>query len=142
VHIRDWIACERVRLLTLTYAEFMAELRASYLPLDWEELVRMQILGMQMKSNMKFWDWCQEMRATNIILHGTTSHLSDEALRNQLEASLEPSLRSYIFHEKINKKMVLKEWILAVKEADEKLRDERKRSRDVFNEETAARNAR
>jgi len=81
------------------------------------------------------------MRATNIILRGTTSHLSDEALRNQLEASLEPSLRSYVFHEKINKKTVLKEWILAVKEADEKLRDERKRSRDVFNEETAARNA-
>ena len=74
-----------------------------------------------MKSNMKFWDWCQEMRATNIILRGTTSHLSDEALRNQLEASLEPSLRSYVFHEKINKKTVLKEWILAIKEADEKL---------------------
>jgi len=141
VHIHDWIACEHVHLLTLTYVEFMTELQASYLPSDWEELVRTQILGMQMKSNMKFWDWCQEMRATNIILCGMTSHLSDEALRNQLEASLEPSLCSYVFHEKINKKTVLKEWILAVKEADEKLQDECKCSQNVFNKETAAHNA-
>lgn len=141
VHIRDWIACERARLLTLSYEAFMAEVRSSYLPPDWEETVRTQILGMQMKSTDKFWDWVQEMRALNIVLRGTDSHLSDDALRNQLEASLEPSLRSYVFHEKTNKKTVLKEWILAVKDVDEKLREERKRSRDIFNEETAARNA-
>ena len=141
VHIRDWIACERACLLALSYKVFMEELRASYLPPDWEETVCTQILGMRMKPNIKFWDWVQEMRALNIILHGTDSHLSDEALRNQLEASLETSLQSYVFLEKINKIMVLKDWILAMKDADEKLKDERKCSHEIFNEETAARNA-
>ena len=141
VHIRDWIACERARLLALDYEVFMAEVCASYLPSNWEETVRTQILAMRMEPNVKFWDWVQEMRALNIVLRGTDSHLSDEALRNQLEASLETSLRSYAFLEKINKITVLKDWILAVKDADEKLKDERKRSRKIFNKETAARNA-
>jgi len=141
VHVRDWISCDRARLLMLSYNDFMTEVRANYLPSDWEEMVRTQILGMQMKKGAKFWDWCQEMRAINIILRGTDSHLSDFALRNQLEANLEPSLRSYVFREKINKTTVLKDWILAVKDADEKLKDDRKRNREIFAEEAASRNA-
>ena len=141
MHIHDWIACEHARLLVLSYEAFMAELHSSYLPPDWEEMICTQILGMQMKSNVKFWDWVQEMRALNIVLRGTDSHLSDKSLRNQLEASLDPSLHSYVFLKKINKITVLKDWILAIKDADEKLKSERKRSRDIFNEETAARNA-
>ena len=39
VHIRDWIACECARLLTLSYEAFMAEVRSLYLPPDWEETV-------------------------------------------------------------------------------------------------------
>jgi hypothetical protein len=119
----------------------MMEVRANYLPPDWEEIIRTQILRMQMKKGVKFWDWCQEMRAINIILQGTDSHLSNTALCNQLEANLKPSLRSYVFHEKINKTTVLKDWILAVKDADEKLKDDRKRNHEIFAEEAAICNA-
>jgi len=129
VHIRDWIASDRVRLLALSYEDFMAELQTNYLPPDWEEEVQNQILGMRMEKNVKFWDWCQQMRAINIVLRGTESHLSDAQLRNQLEAALEPGLRLYCVHEKLRKIMVLKDWIAAVKEADEKLKADRKRSR-------------
>ena len=139
VHIRDWISCERERLVNLSYAEFMSELRENYLPPDWEDSVRAQILAMQMRRNVKFWDWCQEMRALNIVLRGTASHLDDTALRNQLEASLEPGLRTYCSHKKLNKVTDLKKWVQAVKEADEMLRDDRKRSRDIFAEEAALR---
>jgi hypothetical protein len=139
VHIRDWISCERERLLKLDYASFMAELRENYLPPDWEDNVRTQILGMQMRKTVKFWDWAQEMRALNIVLRGTDSHLTDAALRNQLEALLEPNLRSYCGRKKLNKVTDLKKWVQAVKEADEKLRDDRKRSRDIFAEEAALR---
>ena len=141
IHIRDWITCKCAWLLVLLYEAFMAEVRSSYLPPNWEETVWSQILGMQMKSNVKFWDWVQEMRALNIVLCGMDSHLSNEALCNQLEASLNPSLCSYVFLEKINKIIILKEWILAMKDADEKLKDECKQSRNVFNKEMAAWNA-
>ena len=141
VHIRDWIGCDRDRLIALSYKEFMAELRTNYLPTDWEEDVRNQMLGMRMEKNTKFWDWCQEMRALNIVLRGTTSYLNEGALRNQLEANLDSSLRLYCVHEKIGKITVLRDWITAVKEADEKLKDDRKRSREIFNEEAALRTA-
>ena len=134
VHIRNWIASERENLLELKYSDFMIELRANYLPPNWEETVRSQILGLRMEKTDKFWDWCQNVRAMNIVLRGTDSHLNDTALRNQLEASLEPSLRNYCFREKLNKVLVLRDWVLAVKEADEKLKDDRKRSREVFEE--------
>ena len=124
VHIRDWISCKRECLCTLSYATFMAELRENYLPPDWEESVRTQILGMQMRKNVKFWDWSQEMRALNIVLRGTDSHLTDMALHNQLEASLKPSLHAYWSHEKLHKVTDLKKWIQAVKDADEKLHDD------------------
>jgi len=141
VHIRDWIASDRDRLLALTYKEFISELRTNYLPADWEDNVRTQILTLKMDKNVKFWDWCQEIRALNIVLRGTASHFSEVSLRNQLEAALEPSLRLYCVHEKLGKITVLKDWITAVKEADEKLKDDRKRSREVFREESALRAA-
>ena len=132
MHIHDWIASDRERLLTLDYSAFMAELRTNYLPADWEDNVPTEILSMKMDKNAKFWDWCQAMRALNIVLRGTPSHLSDTALRNHLKANLEPSLRLYCVHEKLGKVTVLKDWIAAVKEADEKLKDDRKRSREIF----------
>ena len=141
VHIRDWISSDRERLLKLEYSAFMEELRLNYLPADWEDNVRTEILGMKMGKDVKFWDWCQEIRALNIVLRGTASHLNDSALRNQLEAALEPSLRVYCSHLKLGKVTVLKDWITAVKEADEKLNDDCKRSREIFREEAERRAA-
>ncbi|KAF8868392.1 hypothetical protein CPB84DRAFT_1857860 [Gymnopilus junonius] len=115
----------------------MSELCANYLPPNWEETVCTQLLGMKMKQNDKFWDWCQELCTVNIILWGTPSHLSDTALHNQLEAALKPSLLNYCFQEKINKIIVLKDWVLAVKEADKKLKDDRKWTCKVLAEEAA-----
>ena len=137
MHIRDWISCECECLVTLSYVEFMSKLRKNYLPLDWEDSVCAQILAMQMHKNIKFWDWCQEMCALNIVLRGMDSHLDDMALRNQLEASLEPGLCTYCSHKKLNKVTDLKKWVQAVKEADEMLRDDYKCSRDIFAEEAA-----
>jgi hypothetical protein len=87
-----------------------------------------------MSKTDKFWDWCQNLWAINIVLHGTDSHLSDFTLQNQLEASLKAPLHNYIFCEKLNKQTALKEWVLAVKEANEKLKDDCKCSREVFKE--------
>ena len=135
VHIWDWISSDHKCLLKLKYSVFMEELRLNYLPADWEDNIHTEILGMKMDKNVKFWDWCQEIRTLNIVLRGTESHLNDATLRNQLEAALEPSLRLYCSHLKLRKVTVLKDWITAVKEADEKLNNDHKRSREIFKEE-------
>jgi len=132
VHICDWIASDCECLLALDYVAFMAKLHINYLPADWEDNVCTEILGMKMDKNIKFWDWCQAMQALNIVLRGTSSHLTDTALHNQLKASLEPSLRLYCIHEKLGKITVLKDWITAMKEADEKLKDDHKHSCEIF----------
>ena len=137
IHIRDWISSDCDRLLLLSYKDFMDELRSNYLPADWEDNVHTQILTIKMDKNVKFWDWCQEIRALNIILHGMDSHFLEATLHNQLEAALKPSLRLYCVHEKLGKITVLKDWVTAVKEADEKLKDDRKCSREIFREESA-----
>ena len=78
---------------------------------------------------------CASLTSCSVV--GTTSHLSDIALQNQLEATLEPSLCNYCFHERLNKILVLKDWVQAVKEVDEKLKEECKCSCDFLEEETA-----
>ena len=80
MHIHNWIASEREVLITLKYSDFLSQLWANYLPPNWEDMVHSQILSMQMSTTDKFWDWCQNLQAMNIVLHGTDSHLSDFAL--------------------------------------------------------------
>src|SRR5271155_755578 len=45
VHICDWIS-DHTHLLTLSFDAFMHELRANYLPSDWIETIRSNLLGM------------------------------------------------------------------------------------------------
>src|ERR1700678_1636310 len=68
VHIRDWIATDREHILSLTFEEFMADLHKNFLPLDWVETVRMTLLGMRMKKNMRFWVLAQDDRALHMVL--------------------------------------------------------------------------
>lgn len=88
-----------------------------------------------MLKDTKFWDWCQEVRALNIVLHGSDFHLSETTLRNQLEAALEANLCTYCFCKKINKITVLKDWVLTIKAVDEKLKDDRKCAYKIVSKE-------
>jgi hypothetical protein len=136
VHIQDWIATDRERLLTLTFSTSMAELRKNFLPSDWVDTICIQLLGMRMSRNTRFWDFAQEVRALNIVLRGTPSHLDDFTLRNHLEAHLELSLQSECSREELYKITILKDWIKRVKKIDERLTVEKKRYREFFNEES------
>ena len=136
VHIRDWIATDRDRLLGLTFEAFMAELHTNFLPSDWVKTVHMSLLGMRMTRNTKFWDYAQKVRALNIVLRGTPSYLEEAALRNQLEAGLEAGLQSECAREELYKLMTLKEWIERVRKIDKCLAFKRKRYREIFTEES------
>ena len=43
--VNDWISVNRDRFTALTFAEFMVEFRARWLPHDWEQNVRSKILS-------------------------------------------------------------------------------------------------
>jgi len=57
--VRDWITSNRETLVKLTFDEFMKQLRDMFLPTDWEENVRTQILGSKMPRNERFILWAQ-----------------------------------------------------------------------------------
>jgi hypothetical protein len=136
VHIRDWITTDCECLLKLTFLEFMAELHTNFLPSDWVESICISLLGMRMTRNTRFWNFAQEVRALNIVLRGTPSHLGDSALQNQLKAGLEASLQSECTRKELYKLSTPKEWIEQVWKIDERLSIEQKKYQDIFNEES------
>ena len=99
----------------------------------------MTLLGMRMTKNMHFWDFAQDVRALNIVLRGTSSHMDNSLLRNQLEAGLEPALQAECSREGLCAVTTLKDWIEHVKKVDERLTFDRKRYREIFIEESAIR---
>jgi hypothetical protein len=44
LQVRDWITAEHEHIVVLLFATFMTELRANYLPQDWEDQVCNEIL--------------------------------------------------------------------------------------------------
>src|SRR5277367_6061247 len=92
---------------------------------------------MRLKKGGNFFHWAQEMKALNIVLRGSPSHLDDATLRNQMEAALHSELRTACSREEIHKITDLKPWIERVKKVDERLESEKKRYREIFAEESS-----
>jgi hypothetical protein len=105
--IHDWISGDHNCLLTLSFTDFMAELRANYLDPDWEPTVRHHILAATLKHNQSFWDWFLYMQSLNSLLANTTSHFSDISLCKKLEAGLDPKLTCCCNSNKVDKILVL-----------------------------------
>ena len=103
----------------LSFAEFMAELRANYLDPNWEPMVHCRILAAMLKQNQSFWDWFSHMQSLNSLLANTMSHFKDTSLHKKLEAGLNPELTCRCNANKVNKILVLRLWALEVKHHDE-----------------------
>jgi hypothetical protein len=65
------------------------------------------------------------MRGLNATICGTTSHLKEDALRNQLEANMDVALMKECHDKKTKDIEDFKKWIARVKELDEKIRRDR-----------------
>jgi hypothetical protein len=135
-HIRNWISTSCERLLKLSFEDFITELRTNFLPTDWVNTICISLLRKTMSQNTKFWDYAQEVRALNIVLRRTPFYLEEQALRNHLEAHLEPTLQLECIRNELYKVTTLKEWIEHVRKIDERLTIERKQYRDIFMEES------
>jgi hypothetical protein len=131
--IHDWICCKRATLATLSFPEFMKEFRRRWLPSDWEQTVRSQIIAARFdpRKEDKFETWVQNVQMLNIALRGTSSHLDDEQLRIRLEDNLDEELWRLAHHEKANKIENLISWIQKVGDIDSTRRVERKSAATV-----------
>jgi hypothetical protein len=112
--IQDWISVDRDRFLELTFQEFMAEFRASYLPEDWEAITRIELLGMT-QTGLSFWEFAIAVQAKNSLLRGTTSYLDQEPLRHRIESGMSQKLALRCRLSKSNEKEDFREWLTEVK---------------------------
>ena len=135
IRIRDWIGANRDRIVALTFAEFMKEMRLNYLPQDWEDQVQNDILtSMLTTSALSFWNWSQKVIKLNCLLRNTASAFDDNALRNHLEAHLDDELKAKVRHSDARKDKNLKMWVAAVCLLDEARAVETKRQREFIEE--------
>lgn len=105
----------------------MKQLRSMFLPKDWEENIRTQILGSKMPRNERFILWAQSLQATNCVLRNTRSHLSDARLRDTLEANIDADLRLLAREADASSKEKLAEWMDVMERLDAKRKMELKR---------------
>jgi len=133
--IQNWITSNRDGLVALTFEEFMKKLRGMFLPKDWEETVRIQILGSKMPRNECFILWAQGLQATNCVLRNTRSHMTDEHLSDTLEANIDADLRLLAREAEASSKEKLTEWMELMERLDAKRKMELKRQREVAAEE-------
>jgi hypothetical protein len=123
--IKDWVSTDRVRLLTLSFEDFMTEFRRAYLDEDWEETVCWE-LGAMTQGGDSFWDYAIHVQARNSLLVSTPSHLDNEKMRHRIESGMDELLACRCMHAKVNKTVDFKGWLGEVKRIDDLMRAERK----------------
>jgi hypothetical protein len=133
--LADWYWTGQETFDALSFNDFMKEFRNKWLPNNWEQDIRHKVLGT--KQSGAFWDWAVKMRSLNTLLHGTTNHLDDAALLNQLKANLEPWLSCACDDERI-KEDTLDKWLDKVKIVDKKKCRERQQQRADAEEATCS----
>jgi hypothetical protein len=112
--IQDWVSVNCEHFLELLFTDFMTEFRAGYLPEDWEEIMRIELLAM-MQNNMSFWDFAIQVQAKNSLLRGTPSYLDKESLHHRIELGMAQKLTLRCRLEKSSKMEVFKDWLTEVK---------------------------
>jgi hypothetical protein len=112
----------------MTFNEFMKEMRAKWLKSGWEVQIRRRILGAKQDTE-PFWEWALNTRQLNALIVSTDHGITDDNLREQLEARMDATLCKECDSKKINEEKDLDKWLGLVKDVDEKMREERNQAR-------------
>ncbi|KIM78087.1 hypothetical protein PILCRDRAFT_11524 [Piloderma croceum F 1598] len=123
--VSDWISTKHDHLIALSFNVFMIIFHTYYLAEDWEEDTLCDLLSMTQGANTSFWDFAVAVQNKNSLLHGTTSHLPDNNLHHQINASMEDRLSKKLSSKKVNKVADFHKWLNEVRSCDEGLRAER-----------------
>ncbi|KAL6298784.1 hypothetical protein BKA93DRAFT_753904 [Sparassis latifolia] len=107
-HLAVWYDAHQGRLDALSFEDFMMEVRATYLPHDWDSTIR------------------DESKAA--VISRTTQALDNTELRQQLRAGVNARLKKKMnsphHARELNDIVLFSQWLLAVKELDEELCEE------------------
>lgn len=85
--LHTWYLAQRATLDAGTFAEYMTALKNAWLDTHWDMKLHKKVLGSQ-QGTRSFYGWALELQNQNALLYGNAAHLSDEQLRNQLEANI------------------------------------------------------
>ena len=117
--IDDWMSTETDRIVQLSFTEFMDEFRERWLPTNWEQSILTQMLGNHLDpTKQTFEAWAAQILSHNVSLRKTKSHMTDEALRRQLEIMLDEELRTLACETNVAEITNLRDWMGKVKELD------------------------
>ncbi|HEV7737766.1 MAG TPA: hypothetical protein VGO47_10405 [Chlamydiales bacterium] len=138
----SWYQAQQTRIDKLMLTKYMEELVSLVLEKDWDHKIRIQVLSSK-QGDRHFMDWAIEMENLNAILRtsAATRALTDDALKNQLEANLNPELQRNLGAEAVLA-TTLAPWMLEVKERDERLQLERARVQRMIDANNLVRSTR
>ena len=89
----NWISSNRLKLIALSFDNFLAELCKKQLPRNWEDKVRTQILSDHLKVGTHFITWATRIQSLNCLLRDSMSHFSEQHLHKQIEAGIDEELQ-------------------------------------------------
>lgn len=116
--IQDWYLNDQDRFNKLSFADYIKEVRAYWLPADWADSVRQKML-LSTQGQKPFNEWAVEVQSKNTLLRDSTSHLNDTNLKYHLESHMHPDLAAEYCTEQITE-TDLRKWIEKVRLLDEK----------------------
>ncbi|KAG2142353.1 hypothetical protein DEU56DRAFT_733934, partial [Suillus clintonianus] len=117
--LHAWYLSQRDTLNAGSFEDYMKALKKNWLESNWEVKLRKKVLGSQ-QGTRSFFEWALDLQNQNSLLYGSTAHLSDIQLRNQLEANMADDLTPSVLRAKLADDLSMKSWIEEVKHLDDK----------------------
>lgn len=116
--IQDWYITRQEDLDALSFREYMVEVRSTWLPVGWADIVHRKMLA-STQGQRPFSEWAIEVQSQNTLLRGTPSHLADVNILYHLESHMNPDLAADYHAENIVEDDLCR-WIEMVRLLDEK----------------------
>ncbi|KAK0187616.1 hypothetical protein F5146DRAFT_717761 [Armillaria mellea] len=120
--IRDWYMSDMSRLSSLGLTSFLSEMRAAFLPKDWDKKLQSKILSSFQSPGQPVTAWITRLRWNNTLLRNTPYHLRDDELLSCFKAHVNPALaRSAQCNKETARECDLTQWISLIKVVEESL---------------------
>ncbi|KIL57455.1 hypothetical protein M378DRAFT_16239 [Amanita muscaria Koide BX008] len=94
--LRSWLHSNHAWLLTLSFIDFMKDLRKRTLDTDWEFDVHREMMMSKYMLDLDFQNWADNIVGLNCILTVMDQHYDDKGLLELLRANLENDLNNSI----------------------------------------------